>query len=64
MVNNTIRELQTMYNRSFFQTKLGQAATASILAMVAFVAMSGQMQMAPSFGSAHAATINCDVELA
>lgn len=53
-----------MYNRSFFQTKVGQAASASILAMVAFVAMSGQMQMAPSFGSAHAATINCDVELA
>jgi len=53
-----------MYNRSFFQTKLGQAASASILAMVAFVAMSGQMQMAPTFGSAQAATINCDVELA
>lgn len=50
-----------MYSRSFFQTKLGQAATASILAMVAFVAMSGQMQMAPTFGTAHAATINCDV---
>ncbi len=54
-----------MYNRSFFQTKLGQAATASILAMVAFVAMSGQMQIAPPFGSAHAATMDCNsVELA
>ncbi len=54
-----------MYNRSFFQTKLGQAATASILAMVAFVAMSGQLQIAPSFGSAHAATMDCNgVELA
>lgn len=63
-MNNSIREAKTMYDRSFFQTKLGQAASASILAMVAFVAMSGQMQMAPTFGSAQAATINCDVELA
>ena len=64
MVNNAIREGQIMYDRNFFQTKLGQAAATSILAMVAFVAMSGQMQMAPSFWSAHAAAINCDVELA
>ena len=54
-----------MYNRRFFQTKLGQAATASMLAMVAFVAMSTQMHMAPGFGSAYAATINCEaMELA
>jgi hypothetical protein len=54
-----------MYNRRFFQTKLGQAAAASMLAMVAFVAMSTQMQMNPAFGSAQAATITCAaVELA
>jgi hypothetical protein len=54
-----------MYDRRFFQTKLGQAAAASMLAMVAFVAMSTQMQMAPVFGSAHAGTISCEtVELA
>ncbi len=50
-----------MYNRRFFQSKLGQAATASILAMVAFVALSTQMQATPAF----AATMNCEaVELA
>lgn len=34
-----------MYDRSFFQTKLGQAAIASIAAMCAFVALSTQMQV-------------------
>ncbi|MEM8724544.1 MAG: hypothetical protein AAGE86_03385 [Pseudomonadota bacterium] len=32
-----------MYNRSFFGSKLGQAAIASIAAMTAFVALSTQM---------------------
>ncbi len=50
-----------MYNRRFFQTKLGQAAAASILAMMAFVALSTQMQANTAF----AATISCEsVELA
>ncbi len=31
-----------MYNREFFSSKLGQAAIASIAAMVAFVALSTQ----------------------
>lgn len=54
-----------MYNRRFFQTKLGHAAAASMIAMVAFVAMSTQMQMAPTFGSAQAATVGFEaVELA
>lgn len=34
-----------MYNRSFFQSKLGKAAIASIAAMTAFVALSSQMQV-------------------
>jgi len=33
-----------MYNRRFFRTRLGQASMASIAAMVAFVALSAQMQ--------------------
>lgn len=36
-----------MYNRSFFQTKLGRASAASIAAMVLFVALSTQMHTAP-----------------
>ncbi|MEM9501019.1 MAG: hypothetical protein AAF941_04160 [Pseudomonadota bacterium] len=32
-----------MYNRRFFDSKLGQAAIASIAAMVVFVAISSQM---------------------
>ena len=36
-----------MYDRRFFQTKLGQAAIASIAAMCAFVALSTQMQFSP-----------------
>lgn len=39
-----------MYNREFFSSKLGQAALASIGAMVAFVALSTQM----GAGHAHA----------
>jgi len=50
-----------MYNRRFFQTKLGQAAAASIFAMAALVALTTQMQTNPAF----AATMNYDtVELA
>ena len=41
-----------MYNRSFFQTKLGQAAMASIAAMVAFVALSTQMHATPALAAA------------
>ena len=40
-----------MYDRRFFQTKLGQAALASVAAMAAFVALSSQMQAAPAFAA-------------
>ncbi|MEL6876770.1 MAG: hypothetical protein AAGL68_01560 [Pseudomonadota bacterium] len=36
-----------MYNRSFFQSKLGQASLASIAAMTALIALSTQMQAEP-----------------
>lgn len=50
-----------MFDRSFLQTKLGQAAIASVAAMCAFVALSTQMQVSP----AYAAGIQCEaVELA
>lgn len=38
-----------MYTRRFFQTKLGQAAVASVIAMVAFTVMSAQIQGVPNF---------------
>lgn len=41
-----------MYDRRFFQSKLGQAALASISAMVAFVALSAQMHATPAFAAA------------
>ncbi|WP_394729002.1 hypothetical protein [Altererythrobacter sp. GH1-8] len=41
-----------MYDRSFFQTKLGHASLASISAMVLFVALATQMQAAPAFALA------------
>ena len=41
-----------MYNRRFFQTKLGQAAMASIAAMCVFVALTTQMQVDPAFAAA------------
>lgn len=44
-----------MYNRSFFQTKLGKAAMVSIAAMVAFVALSTQMHANPAYAAAPAA---------
>lgn len=37
-----------MFDRSFFQTKLGQAAIASVAAMVAFVALTTQMYATPA----------------
>ncbi|QIG53464.1 hypothetical protein G6N82_04250 [Altererythrobacter sp. BO-6] len=37
-----------MYDRRFFQSKLGQAAMVSIAAMVAFVALSTQMYASPA----------------
>jgi len=36
-----------MFDRSFFQTKLGLAAIASTSAMVLFVALSTQMHVSP-----------------
>jgi len=36
-----------MYNRQFWNSKLGQAAMASILAMTAMVALTSQFQSAP-----------------
>ena len=50
-----------MYDRRFFQTKLGQAALASEVAMAAFVALSSQMQASPAFA---AETAVAQVELA
>ena len=40
-----------MYNRSFFRTRLGQAAMVSIVAMTAFVALSTQMQAQPAYAA-------------
>lgn len=45
-----------MYNRAFFRSKLGEAAFASIGAMVAFVALSTQMTASHT----HAALIAYD----
>ena len=41
-----------MYNRRFFDSKLGQAAIASIAAMVAFVAISSQMNASQNHAAA------------
>lgn len=41
-----------MYDRNFFQSKVGKAALASIGAMCALVAISTQMQFAPAHASA------------
>lgn len=40
-----------MYDRRFFQTKLGQAALASVAAMAAFVALTSQMHAAPAYAA-------------
>ena len=54
-----------MYDRRFFQSKLGQAALASIAAMCAFVVLSSQMQLSPAHASAHAEIVQFEtVELA
>jgi hypothetical protein len=45
-----------MYDSRFFQSKLGQAALASVAAMAAFVALSSQLQVSPAV----AATITCE----
>ena len=52
-----------MYDRKFFDSKLGQAAMASILAMTAMVALTTQFQVAPS-SFATIADISMAVELA
>jgi hypothetical protein len=50
-----------MSDSRFFQSKLGQAAIASVAAMVLFVALSSQLQISPAL----AATLPCEaVELA
>ncbi len=41
----------TMYTRTFFQTKVGQAALASIVAMTAFVTISTQLQATPALAA-------------
>lgn len=40
-----------MYDRRFFQTKLGQAALASVAAMAAFVALTSQIQASPAYAA-------------
>lgn len=45
-----------MFDRSFFQTRLGQAAAASVAAMALFVALSTQMHAAPAFAVGSVAT--------
>ncbi len=40
-----------MYDRRFFQTKLGQAALASVAAMAAFVALTSQMHATPAYAA-------------
>ncbi len=46
-----------MFDRSFFQTKLGLAAIASTAAMTLFVALSSQMQLAPHMAAGSVAPI-------
>ena len=41
-----------MYDRRFFSTRLGHAALASMVAMLAFVALSTQMQATTAFAAA------------
>lgn len=41
-----------MYDRSFFSSKVGQAAIGCIAAMCVFVALSTQMQIGPAHASA------------
>ena len=52
-----------MYDRQFWNSKLGQAAIASIMAMTAMVAISTQFQAAPS-SFATIGDVTAGVELA
>ncbi|MEL6708648.1 MAG: hypothetical protein AAFP79_10220 [Pseudomonadota bacterium] len=52
-----------MYDRQFLKSKLGQAATASVLAMAAMVALTTQFQAAPN-SFAGASDMIAAVELA
>ena len=52
-----------MYNRQFFDSKLGQAAVASVLAMTAMIALTTQFQATPS-AFATISDVNAAVELA
>lgn len=40
-----------MFDRRFLQTRLGQAAMASVAAMALFVALSAQIQATPAYAS-------------
>jgi hypothetical protein len=40
-----------MFDRRFLQTRLGQAATASVAAMALFVALSSQIQATPAYAA-------------
>ena len=40
-----------MFDRRFFQSKLGKAALASVTAMTAFVALSSQINANPAFAA-------------
>jgi type IV secretory pathway TrbF-like protein len=41
------RETPTMYDRQFWNSKLGQAAMASVLSMCAMIALTTQFHVAP-----------------
>lgn len=41
-----------MFDRRFLQTRLGQAAAASVAAMALFVALSSQIQATPAYAAA------------
>ena len=40
-----------MFDRRFLQSRLGQAATASVAAMALFVALSSQLQATPAYAA-------------
>jgi hypothetical protein len=40
-----------MFNRRFLETRLGQAAMASVAAMALFVALSSQIQATPAYAA-------------
>ncbi|MEO0644097.1 MAG: hypothetical protein AAFY47_11895, partial [Pseudomonadota bacterium] len=52
-----------MYDRQFFNSKLGQAALASVLAMTAMIALTSQFQASPS-GFASTLELAVAVEMA